>query len=147
MLPRSRLDLRRNCSLRSVQRINQRSPTQIRKHFRFEAAHVLPFHPGKCARMHGHSYRLEVAVRGPIRSRGPARGMIEDFEKLERIVDERVLSALDHHNLNDSIENPTVENIVLWIWKRLERDLLDLDELVLWETPTACAVLRRTDIV
>jgi 6-pyruvoyltetrahydropterin/6-carboxytetrahydropterin synthase len=73
--------------------------------------------------------------------------MIEDFEKLERIVDERVLSALDHHNLNDSIENPTVENIVLWIWKRLERDLLGLDELVLWETPTACAVLRRTDIV
>jgi len=95
--------------------------------------------------MHGHSYRLEVAVRGPLRSRGPARGMIEDFDKLERIVGERVLDALDHHNLNDSIENPTVENIVAWIWKRLERDLHGLDELVLWETPTACAVLRRSD--
>jgi 6-pyruvoyltetrahydropterin/6-carboxytetrahydropterin synthase len=107
---------------------------------------VLPFHPGKCARMHGHSYRLEVAVRGPIRTRGPARGMIEDFDRLERIVGESVLAVLDHHNLNDSIDNPTVENIVLWIWKRLERDLRGLDELVLWETPTACAVLRRSDI-
>jgi 6-pyruvoyltetrahydropterin/6-carboxytetrahydropterin synthase len=107
---------------------------------------VLPFHPGKCARMHGHSYRLEVAIRGPLRSRGPARGMIEDFDRLERIVGERVLAVLDHHNLNDSIDNPTVENIVLWIWKRLERALPLLDELVLWETPTACAVLRRTDI-
>jgi len=96
--------------------------------------------------MHGHSYRLEVAVRGQLRSRGPARGMIEDFDKIERIVAERVLDALDHHNLNDSIENPTVENIVLWIWERLERDLRSLDELVLWETATACAVLRRSDL-
>jgi 6-pyruvoyltetrahydropterin/6-carboxytetrahydropterin synthase len=107
---------------------------------------VLPFHPGKCARMHGHSYRLEVAVRGPIRSRGPARGMIEDFAQVERIVNDRVVDVLDHQNLNDFIENPTVENIVLWIWKRLERALLRLDELALWETPTACAVLRRSDI-
>jgi 6-pyruvoyltetrahydropterin/6-carboxytetrahydropterin synthase len=96
--------------------------------------------------MHGHSYRLEVAVRGPLRSRGPARGMIEDFDKIERVVGERVIEALDHHNLNDEIENPTVENIVLWIWKRLERHLLNLDELVLWETQTACAVLRRADL-
>jgi 6-pyruvoyltetrahydropterin/6-carboxytetrahydropterin synthase len=97
--------------------------------------------------MHGHSYRLEVALRGPIRSRGPTRGMIEDFDKVERIVDERIVSVLDHHNLNDSIENPTVENIVLWIWKRLDGELRGLDELVLWETPTACAILRRSDVV
>jgi 6-pyruvoyltetrahydropterin/6-carboxytetrahydropterin synthase len=119
---------------------------QIRKHFRFEAAHALPFHPGKCARMHGHSYRLEVAVRGPIRTRGPARGMIEDFESIERVVGERIVEALDHQTLNDYIENPTAERIVQWIWRRLERSLSGLDELVLWETPTACAVLRRADM-
>jgi len=96
--------------------------------------------------MHGHSYRLEVAIRGPIRSRGPARGMIEDFDRVERIVSERVLDALDHHNLNDFVENPTVENILLWIWKRLDGALVRLDELVLWETQTACAVLRRGDV-
>lgn len=96
--------------------------------------------------MHGHSYSLEVAVRGPIRSRGPARGMIEDFDRIERIVSERVVDVLDHQHLNELIDNPTCENIVLWIWKRLERALVSLDELVLWETPTACAVLRRSDI-
>lgn len=83
---------------------------------------------------------------GPIRTRGPARGMIEDFERIERIVAERVLDVLDHQHLNEFIENPTVENIVLWIWKRLEAKLLRIEELVLWETPTACAVLRRTDV-
>jgi len=72
--------------------------------------------------------------------------MIEDFERVERIVNERVLAKLDHQNLNDLIENPTVENIVLWIWKRLAGRLTLLDELVLWETATACAVLRRSDL-
>jgi len=118
---------------------------QIRKHFRFEAAHVLPFHPGKCARLHGHSYRLEVAVRGPLQSDGPARGMIEDFDAIKRTVRGDVIDALDHQNLNDFIENPTAEHIVMWIWRRLEPQLPALDELVLWETSTSCAVLRRTD--
>ncbi|HYL27812.1 MAG TPA: 6-carboxytetrahydropterin synthase QueD [Candidatus Nitrosotalea sp.] len=121
--------------------------SQIRKLFKFEAAHTLPYHPGKCARMHGHSYRLEVTVQGPLQTRRPARGMVQDFDRLERVVSERVLEALDHQYLNDLIENPTVENIVLWIWKRLEKRLPLLDALVLWETATSCAILRRSDIV
>jgi 6-pyruvoyltetrahydropterin/6-carboxytetrahydropterin synthase len=96
--------------------------------------------------MHGHSYALEVAIRGPLKTRGPARGMIEDFDAVERIVADRVLNLLDHQNLNELIENPTVEKIALWIWNRLEGRLVRLDELVLWETPTACAILRRSDI-
>jgi 6-pyruvoyltetrahydropterin/6-carboxytetrahydropterin synthase len=118
---------------------------QIRKHFRFEAAHILPFHPGKCGRMHGHSYRLEVAVRGPIQTEGPARGMIEDFDTIKRIVRQEAVDPLDHATLNDLIENPTAERIVMWIWQRLEPHLSGLDELVLWETSNSCATLRRTD--
>ena len=87
-----------------------------------------------------------MALRGAIRSRGPARGMIEDFDRIERVVSERVLEKLDHQNLNEFIDNPTVENILLWIWERLDGALTRLDEVVLWETATACAVLRRTDI-
>ncbi|MBV8198105.1 MAG: 6-carboxytetrahydropterin synthase, partial [Candidatus Eremiobacteraeota bacterium] len=68
---------------------------------------MLPHHPGKCARMHGHSYRLDVTIRGTIRSRGPARGMVEDFETVERVVRERALDRLDHCYLNDVVENPT----------------------------------------
>jgi 6-pyruvoyltetrahydropterin/6-carboxytetrahydropterin synthase len=118
---------------------------QIRRLFRFEAAHVLPFHSGKCSRMHGHSYRLEVAVRGPVRSEGSARGMIEDFDTIRRIVRETVIDPIDHQTLNDFIENPTAEHIVLWIWKRLDGVLAGLDELVLWETSNSSAVLKRSD--
>jgi 6-pyruvoyltetrahydropterin/6-carboxytetrahydropterin synthase len=118
---------------------------QIRKHFRFEAAHVLPHHPGKCARMHGHSYRLEVAIRGPIQSDGSAQGMIEDFDTIKSVVRSHVVDVLDHSTLNDLIENPTAEHIVMWIWRRLEGQLPALDELVLWETANSCAVLRTSD--
>jgi 6-pyruvoyltetrahydropterin/6-carboxytetrahydropterin synthase len=118
---------------------------QIRKHFRFEAAHLLPFSNGKCARMHGHSYRLEVAIRGPLQTQGPARGMIEDFDEVERIVRDNAIDSLDHQTLNDFIENPTAEQIVAWVWRRLEPLLAGLDELVLWETPTSCAVLGKAD--
>jgi 6-pyruvoyltetrahydropterin/6-carboxytetrahydropterin synthase len=118
---------------------------QIRKLFRFEAAHVLPYHLGKCARPHGHSYRLEVALRGPLQAGGPARGMIEDFDTVRAVVHSEILDRLDHTSLNELIENPTCEHIVAWIWERLQPVLPALDELVLWETATSCAVLRKSD--
>lgn len=119
---------------------------QIRKHFHFEAAHVLPHHTGKCARLHGHSYRLEVALRGPLQTSGPATGMIEDFDTIKRIVKGAIIAELDHRSLNDVIDNPTCERTVAWIWERLQPQLPGLDELVLWETPTSCAVLRAADV-
>jgi 6-pyruvoyltetrahydropterin/6-carboxytetrahydropterin synthase len=120
---------------------------RIRKQFPFEAAHVLPHHPGKCARLHGHSYRLDVTVEGPLQSSGPAAGMVVDFDDLSSIVRANVIDELDHRYLNDSIENPTSENIVAWIWQRLESRLPGLAELTLWETADACAVLRRDDLL
>lgn len=119
---------------------------QIRKHFRFEAAHVLPHHSGKCARMHGHSYRLEVAICGSLQTQGPATGMIEDFDTIKHVVRTRVIDVLDHQTLNDVIENPTAERILLWIWEHLAEHLSSLDELVLWETPGSAAVLTRADL-
>lgn len=104
---------------------------------------MLPHHPGRCARLHGHSYRLEVALEGPLQSSGPAAGMVMDFDALSQIVHESVMAALDHRSLNELIENPTAEHIVGWIWRRLEPQLPPLVELVLWETQTACAVLRK----
>lgn len=118
---------------------------RICKQFRFEAAHVLPHHPGKCSRLHGHSYRLEVFVEGPVQEHGPASGMVEDFDVIARIVRERVIDRLDHRSLNDLLENPTSELIVAWIWKELAPHLAGLAELVLWETATAAAVMRASD--
>jgi len=120
---------------------------QIRRHFHFEAAHVLPYHLGKCSRPHGHSYRLEVGIRGPLQSDGPARGMIEDFDVLAATVRRSVIDTLDHSSLNDTLENPTCERLIAWIWERLNGELEGLDELVLWETPASCAVLRKGDFV
>ncbi|MEO6990420.1 MAG: 6-carboxytetrahydropterin synthase [Candidatus Baltobacteraceae bacterium] len=118
---------------------------QIRKRFRFEAAHLLPFHPGKCARLHGHSYRLEVALEGSLQTDGPARGMIEDFDAIARVVEREVVDVLDHGDLNATIPNPTAEEIAMWAFRRLAPHLAGLHEIVLWETATACAVVRAGD--
>lgn len=118
---------------------------EIRKQFAFEAAHVLPHHTGKCSRLHGHSYRLDVTIEGGLQDAGPASGMILDFDELGRLVKALVEDELDHRSLNDFIPNPTSENIVVWIWRRLAPELPQLAELTLWETATACAVLRRGD--
>jgi 6-pyruvoyltetrahydropterin/6-carboxytetrahydropterin synthase len=117
----------------------------IKKSFTFEAAHLLPHHPGKCARLHGHSYRLEVGLAGPLQPSGPAAGMVEDFERVSQVVKGTVLAQLDHRSLNELIDNPTAELIAAWIWSQLAPALPGLAELVLWETPTACVVMTKGD--
>ncbi len=119
---------------------------RITKRFSFESAHVLPHHTGKCSRLHGHSYRLDVTVDGPLQTSGPATGMVVDFDELAQIVRRTVIDALDHRSLNELIENPTSENIIAWIWRALEPVLPQLAELTLWETATASAMLRKGDL-
>ena len=106
---------------------------------------MLPHHPGKCSRPHGHSYRVEVAVTGPLQGAGPAQGMVVDFDELSAIVKPRVVERLDHSSLNDVLPNPTAEHIALWIWDELAPVLPQLFEVVVWETQTACAVVRAED--
>lgn len=117
----------------------------IRKQFTFEAAHVLPYHAGKCSRMHGHSYRLDVTLEGSLQIDGPAAGMIVDFDTLSKVVKAEVIGEVDHRSLNELIPNPTAENIVRWIWQRLAPEFPQLAELVLWETVTSSAILRKGD--
>ncbi len=106
---------------------------------------MLPHHPGKCSRLHGHSYRFEVAVEGALQLEGPARGMVLDFDEISRIVRPAVVERLDHSSLNDVLPNPTAEHIALWIWNELAPRVAGLCEIVVWETPTACAVVREGD--
>ena len=106
---------------------------------------MLPHHPGKCARLHGHSYCLDVTLEGPLQTSGPAAGMVEDFEVVSRVVKAAVIGELDHRSLNDLMDNPTAENIAIWIWERLASELPLLAELTLWETRTACVVMKRGD--
>ncbi|MBQ4402705.1 MAG: 6-carboxytetrahydropterin synthase QueD [Synergistaceae bacterium] len=116
------------------------------KDFTFDAAHNLVDYHGKCERLHGHTYRLRVVLEGE----PDAEGMIMDFLELKAIVKERVLSQLDHSYINDIIQQPSAENIALWIWgelkERLRRRNCELYEVHVWETADSRVILRREDM-
>ncbi len=87
---------------------------------------------------HGHNYELDVSVEGPVDAE---TGYGVDLGLVKRIVEERVLTHLDHKNLNLDVAefetlNPTTENIVVVIWRMLDGAFpAKLKKLVLWETP------------
>lgn len=111
----------------------------LRRAYRFEASHVLPRHPGRCRRMHGHSYRFVVEIEGPI---DPEQGMVLDFGDLDALVEKHVLARCDHHHLNDFLENPTAEWISLWIWRELKPALPGLRSVELFEVEGASCLCR-----
>lgn len=104
--------------------------TSVTRSFHFEAAHQLPWHEGKCRNLHGHSYRLEVTVAGPI---GP-QGIVVDFADVATVVEQEVVARYDHRYLNDLLDNPTAELLAQQIWKTLEAVGLTPARLRLWET-------------
>lgn len=111
--------------------------TRVVRSVTFEAAHVLPWHPGACRNLHGHGYRLEVAVEGPI----DEHGMVADFGDVKAVLQRAVVDRYDHTLLNDLLENPTAEVVAADAWKRLEAAGLDLAWVRLWETPTSSVEL------
>lgn len=112
---------------------------RVRRRFGFEAAHLLPRHPGKCRNLHGHAYELEVTVDLPVE---PESGMAIDFSELKKIVRAEVIDRLDHGYVNDLMENPTAERMAVWIWGRLQPVLSGLVEVELHETRD-CSVVYR----
>lgn len=110
----------------------------VTKRFTFEASHYLPDYDGKCSRLHGHSYKLEVTVAaGEVHMNGSERGMVMDFKKLKDIVDEHVISVYDHENLNDHFLYPTAELMVQKIAYDIQSYLPEevaLYNVRLWET-------------
>ena len=109
---------------------------ELVKDFRFEAAHYLPNVPAghKCRRIHGHSFRGEISVRGPI---DPTRGWVMDFADLKRVVDP-IVDRLDHYLLNEieGLDNPTSEVLAMWMWERLRPKLPLLYRITIEETCT-----------
>ena len=110
---------------------------ELVKEFRFEAAHYLPNVPEghKCRRMHGHSFRGEVAVRGEV---DPATGWLIDFADLQKLV-RPIVERLDHYTLNEipGLENPTSEVLAVWIWNELKPMLPILGRITIEETCTS----------
>lgn len=112
------------------------------KEFEFDAAHNLIHYHGKCERLHGHTYKLVVKLEGTL----DHEGMIYDFVELKKVVKERVIDKFDHAYLNDIIEQPTAENIAIYVWNQLydvlKRDNCRLYEVEVWETKTSGVVYR-----
>lgn len=112
---------------------------QLTIELHFCAAHRLPFHPGPCRNPHGHNYRLLVTLEGPV---DPSTGMVYDFFTLKQLVSEKVIARVDHKDLNAFIENPTAENIAVWIWRQLKPDVPLLSEIALYEVHDCCVRYR-----
>jgi 6-pyruvoyltetrahydropterin/6-carboxytetrahydropterin synthase len=110
---------------------------EIYKRFSFEAAHRLPKLPPehKCARLHGHSFRVTVYVSGDI---DPELGWVVDFAQISAAVSP-LHELLDHRYLNDvpGLENPTSERLAIWIWDRLAPRLPGLSRIGVAETCTS----------
>ncbi len=105
--------------------------------FTIEAAHRLPnVPPGhKCARLHGHSFRIELHLRGDV---DEVSGWVMDFADVKAAF-QPIYERLDHHYLNEipGLENPTSENLARWVWREAKAVLPLLDKVVIHETCTS----------
>ena len=110
---------------------------KIYKEFSIEAAHRLPNLPRqhKCARLHGHSFRIRITVEGPL---AQPQGWVRDFAEIAEAFNP-LFERLDHRCLNEieGLENPTSENLAIWVWQRLRAALPDLAEVEVMETCTS----------
>ena len=115
---------------------------ELRKTFQFEAAHLLSRLPKShmCRRLHGHSFKVDIVVSGEC---DPQLGWLMDYAEISRRF-KTTWEKLDHRYLNElpGLENPTSEEIAVWIWKRLKPKLPLLTEVAVAETCTARAVYR-----
>lgn len=130
---------------------------EIGKRYTFEAAHKLVGHKGKCSRLHGHSYKIEVkliSLKGSLQDGvefPSSKGMVVDFSVLDEAMGP-IIQALDHDYLNDVMDTrTTAENVVAWILSHLERNLMQSKEgqlarvsrVRVWETEKGYAEWRR----
>lgn len=113
---------------------------RICKAFTFEAAHRLePLAIGKCAKMHGHSYRAEVTLRGEMLDNND---MLLDFTAMGRL-GEYISQRMDHNLLNDIIHQPTAENIARHLFDICKGYGWPVESVRVWETRDCWGEYRR----
>jgi 6-pyruvoyltetrahydropterin/6-carboxytetrahydropterin synthase len=122
--------------------MSQAMIVELRREYRFEAAHFLPAVPPghKCARVHGHSYRVELALTGPV---DPRTGWLIDFADIDEAWSD-LHRRLDHRTLNDvpGLENSTCENLAAYLFGEVRAKIPQLSAVTVWETTDACCIYR-----
>jgi 6-pyruvoyltetrahydropterin/6-carboxytetrahydropterin synthase len=117
--------------------VNMLAAMNIFRAFTIEAAHRLPNVPTghKCARLHGHSFRIELHLSGDVDAH---RGWVMDFADVKEAF-QPIYDQLDHHYLNEiaGLENPTSENLARWVWQKVKPRLPLLSKIVIHETCTS----------
>lgn len=139
-LPALHSDLYRKTEVAEELEVPPGTTMLVTKEFTFDAAHNLPRYNGKCERLHGHTFRMQVTLKAPL---DPWSGMAFDFNDLKTRVQERVVKILDHAYINEVVPNPSAEYIAFWSWRRLAD--LPLHEIKIWETPTSHVTYRGPD--
>jgi 6-pyruvoyltetrahydropterin/6-carboxytetrahydropterin synthase len=119
----------------------------VGKQFDFPAAHRNLSHEGHCNRLHGHTWTLEVIVRGLVQADGPSKGMVVDFGDIKEAYRKVIEPYVEHQNLNETLDLPeyTTEYIAHWIFTQLRRELPDLHAVKLWEGNTSYATVENGD--
>lgn len=113
----------------------------VAKRFDFHAAHRLPHHDGQCRRLHGHTYQLEVAVTGPVKTEVGAsdEGMVLDFTGLKDLYKMLIEPHVEHQHLNRTLANPDLEvRFPLWTVSETEvkEPLTTAEGLAIWAHET-----------
>ncbi|MCH2022547.1 MAG: 6-carboxytetrahydropterin synthase QueD [Saprospiraceae bacterium] len=110
---------------------------KIFKKFTFDSAHFLPNVPDghKCKAIHGHTYQLTIFIEGKLIK---DLEWVHDFAQIKRIMDP-IIGIVDHKLLNEikGLENPTCENIAIWLWNKIKVEIPMLSKIELNETPTS----------
>lgn len=131
---------------------------KIAKEFQFDACHMLDGHKGKCHNLHGHTYRLIVEISDELRPHGSSKEMVMDFADIKTIINQSIISQLDHAYLYDASNSneckiaallqqiqrkvfafpcrTTAEGMSRFIFNQLS-DKLPVSKITLWETPTS----------
>ncbi|MFP7296634.1 6-carboxytetrahydropterin synthase QueD [Neobacillus niacini] len=124
----------------------------VSKEFTFDAAHHLHCYEGKCKNLHGHTYKVVFGISGYVDD----RGLMMDFGDIKEIWKNEIEIYLDHRYLNETLPpmNTTAENIVVWIYEKMQEALASdvnkgrllgarVEFVRLFETPTSYAEARR----
>ncbi|MNN09558.1 6-pyruvoyl tetrahydropterin synthase [compost metagenome] len=139
---------------------------KICKIFTFDSAHQLIGHNGKCSNVHGHTYKLEVVLKGQLSSseNSSNEGFVMDFSDVKKQVKHHIIDPLDHafiasgnepvvHTLQENYSKvavlgfrTTAENMCMYICHTLRLIGLPVWSIKLWETPTSWAEVFASEI-